>query len=246
VSKTTKKASTRGPARKKSNRRASENADQPTIDRDKLRIAMRRLGHEYIFDMLDAAIDVIPSVQLEKLAARYLDVDRLRPDPSTKQTLLEDVRKFDAVSRAGHYYQGFAVDSRNCMEQSIGTMSFISDCRRMFDRCIQSAATGDPIEVCNAFGVLLELLRYIDESNDDVVFFADEGGSWQVGVAWREVLPALFPCTARTVDAEEYAEIVVSIVNQFARHDAKLHFATALDVGTPAQREALRRLVPTI
>ena len=37
--------------------------------------------------------------------------------------------------------------------------------------------------------ILFGLLNHIDKGNDSVVFFADEGGSWQVGVDWAKVLP---------------------------------------------------------
>ncbi len=45
-----------------------------------------------------------------------------------------------------------------------------------------------------------------------IVFFADEAGSWQVGVDWREVLPAWFKCLRQTAEPEEYARSVVGIV----------------------------------
>ena len=38
-----------------------------------------------------------------------------------------------------------------------------------------------------------------------MVFFADEGGSWQVGVDWKSVLPADFRCLAETAGPEEFA-----------------------------------------
>ena len=36
------------------------------IDLDKLRAALRRLGDEYIFYILDALIDVVPPAELER------------------------------------------------------------------------------------------------------------------------------------------------------------------------------------
>ena len=42
------------------------------IDRDKLRAAVRRLGDEYVFYMLDDAIDLLPPAKLAKLVSRYL------------------------------------------------------------------------------------------------------------------------------------------------------------------------------
>jgi hypothetical protein len=44
--------------------------------------------------------------------------------------------------------------------------------------------------VCQAFEIVFGLLDHIDECQDDVVFFADEGGSCQIGFDWEKVLPA--------------------------------------------------------
>src|SRR5262249_24272214 len=38
----------------------------------------------------------------------------------------------------------------------------------------------------------------IDEGHDDIVFFADEGGSWQVGIYWRKVFPPWFRCLSNS------------------------------------------------
>jgi hypothetical protein len=48
------------------------------IDRDKLRSAIRRMGNEYPYYMLDDAIELLPPSKLEKLARRYLDVKSLQ------------------------------------------------------------------------------------------------------------------------------------------------------------------------
>ena len=48
------------------------------IDRDKLRAAVRKLGNEYVFYMLDDAIELLPPSKLHKIAKKYLDLKRLR------------------------------------------------------------------------------------------------------------------------------------------------------------------------
>ena len=56
-------------------------ARQPIkIDRDKLRAAIRKLGDEYVFYMLDEAIDLLPPAKLHKIVRKYLDLKRLHPD----------------------------------------------------------------------------------------------------------------------------------------------------------------------
>jgi hypothetical protein len=210
------------------------------IDRDKLRAAVRRLGDEYVFYMLDDAIDLLPPAKLAKLVSGYLDVKQLRPDAPGKKNLLAEVRAFATASRAGKYYESFNVNSKNFMDKSTGTRAFIADCNRLLDRCVAQAPKGDAAEIREAIEIILGLLRYIDECNDDVIFFADEAGSWQVGVDWAKVLPALFSCLSRTTEPEDYARRVVEVVDEYDSHDRGKHWAAARRVATAAQRKALR------
>lgn len=209
------------------------------IDLGKLRAAVRRLGDEHVFYMLDDAIDLLPSAKLMKLASRYLDVKQLKPDAPWRTNLLADVRAFDVASRAGKYYESFSVNSKNFMDKSTGTRSFIADCNRLLERCVNRAPSDDAEETREAIETILGLLRYIDECNDDVIFFADEAGSWQVGVDWKNVLPALFSCLSRTTEPDEYARRVTTVAEDFDKDDLEKHLATARRLGTPAQRNAL-------
>lgn len=216
---------------------STRSASASAIDRDKLRAAVRRLGDEYVFYMLDDAIDLLPPA---KLVSGYLDVKQLRPDAPGKKNLLADVRTFDTASRAGKYYESFNVNSKNFMNKSTGTRAFIADCNRLLERCVMQAPKGDAAETREAIEIILGLLRYIDECNDGVIFFADEAGSWQVGVDWAKVLPALFSCLARSTAPEEYARRVVEVVDEFDRHDRGKHMAAARRFANPSQRKALR------
>jgi len=47
-------------------------------------------------------------------------------------------------------------------------------------------------------------MREIDRCERDVVFFADEAGSWQVGVLWDRVLPAWFRSMSPTTEAYRF------------------------------------------
>lgn len=209
----------------------------PSIDRDKLRTAVRRLGDEYVFYMLDEAIDLLPPAKLVKLVGRYLDVQQLRPDAdAVEKTLLAEVRAFDAASRAGNYYESFNVNSKNCTDTSAGTRAFIADCNRLLDRCVARASKDSAVEIREAIEIVLGLLRYIDECHDDVIFFADEGGAWQVGVDWARVLPALFLSFSRTMTPAEYDSRVVEILDEFDKHNREEHLAAAHRIGETAAR----------
>lgn len=91
----------------------------------------------------------------------------------------------------------------------------------------------EAVEMC------FRLLRHIDECLDDIVFFADEAGSWQVGVDWAKVLRAWFVCLSATTKPADYACRVVELVDEFAKHDRKKHLMAARRAATPAQRKAL-------
>jgi hypothetical protein len=107
------------------------------IDRDKLRAAVRKLGNEYVFYMLDDAIELLSPAKLYQLAKNYVDLKRLQPDAeqSTKPSLLTDVKRFEKASLAGEYYESFDVNSKNCTEESAGTSAWIAEFRRPLDRC---------------------------------------------------------------------------------------------------------------
>ena len=113
------------------------------IDRDKLRAAIRKLGHEYIFYMLDDAIELLPPARLLEIAEKYIDVRQLQSDSdeATKAGLLADVKVFEKASLAGEYYEAFDVNWKNSMEVSTGTAGWIAQCRRLLDRCVDEAGS---------------------------------------------------------------------------------------------------------
>ena len=74
---------------------------------------------------------------------------------------------------------------------------------------------------------------------DDIVFFADEGGSWQVGVDWPKVLPALFACRAAVAEPDENARRVIGRVDRYARYAHDTHLTTAASLASVAQAKSL-------
>jgi hypothetical protein len=212
------------------------------IDRDKLRAAIRRIGSEYVFLMLDDAITLLPQTKLRKLIAQYLDPAELRPDGARKEDLLADVKAFQKASVAGKYYQAFAVNSKNCAEKSSGTLAWIADCHRLLARCVAQAKKEDPVTLFQAFEVIFSLLSQIDECTDDILFFADEGGSWEVGVDWKKVLPAWFRALSATVGPSEYVRRIATLLNRHYKHGRVEMLVEAERMATPAQRQALTKL----
>lgn len=218
---------------------------QIALDRDKVRAAIRTLPTEDVRYMLDDAVDLLPRAKLYAVARKYLDLKQLRPNTkkATKGNLLADVKAFERASLAGEYYDSFDVNSKNFMEKSRGTTHWIAECRRRLDRCVAHAQTEDPAEVCQAFCIIFGLLDRLDEGRDDVVFFADEGGAWQVGVDWKNVLPAWFTVVSATTEPEEYAQRITGLLERHYSYGSTRMLGVARKIATPAQRAALRRFL---
>ena len=211
----------------------------PQIDRGKLRAAIRKLGDESVFYMLYEALDLLPQSKLLKLVKRYIDPLKLQPDGDGQGNLLSDVKAFEKVSLAGEYYESFIVNSKNFMEKSLGTRAWIAECHRLLDRCVAQGKVGHPFEVCTAFDIIFGLLDHIDECLDDVIFFADEAGSWQVGVDWKKVLPIWFRVLSTTAEPGEYSGRITALLKHHCNYASTKMLAIAYKIATPEQRQAL-------
>ena len=211
------------------------------IDCDKLRAEVRKLRSEYVFFMLDDAIELLPPAKLLKIAKKYFDLKRLRPDAeqATRPSLLTDVKRFEKASLAGEYYESFAVNFKNYMQESAGTIAWIAEFRRLLERCVINAKKSNPADVRGAMNVLFSLLSHIDEGHDDVIFFADEGGSWQVGVDWARVLPVWFRVLSATAEPEEYADRIAALLSCHYSYGRDKMLAIARRTATTHQRKAL-------
>ncbi len=211
------------------------------IDRDKLRAEVRNLGNEYVFFMLDDAIELLPLAKLHKIAKKYLDLKRLRPDAeqAARSSLLTDVKLFEKASLAGEYYESFGVNSQNYTQKSAGTSAWIAGYLRLLDRCVMNAKKSNPAQVREAIDILFALLDHIDKGHDDVIFFADEGGSWQVGVDWAKVLPVWFKVLSATAEPEEYAKRITALLSCHYDYGRDKMLAIARRTATTHQRKAL-------
>jgi hypothetical protein len=211
------------------------------IDRDKMRVAVRKLGDEYVRYMLDDAIELLPPAKLRKIAAKYLDLKQLRLDANkaTRASLLTEVRLFEKASLAGEYYESFAVNSKNYTQQSVGTSSWIAAFGRLLDRCVANVKQENPSDVREAMDILFGLLDHIDECRDDVIFFADEGGSWQVGVDWARVLPAWFKVLSVTAGPEDFAKRITTLLLRHYSYGRDKMLTVARRTANAQQRKAL-------
>ena len=87
--------------------------------------------------------------------------------------------------------------------------------------------------------ILFGLLNHIDKGQDNVIFFADEGGSWQVGVNWEKVLPVWFKILSATAEPEEYAGRITALLSCHYRYGRDKMLAIARRTATTHQRKAL-------
>ena len=190
------------------------------VDLGRLQVHLRRLNKDDLLNFMDRALEALPAVALDSLVQSLPRLNRaaLAPRP-----LLESVAEFHKASLARQYYQSFDVNYKNCTETSRGTDTWFAECRRLFGECMK--ATGP--EARQGFETLFELLRMIDRGDREIVFFADEGGSYLLGVDWKELLQAYFFCLAATATAEQYASHVTAVIADFVAHDRERFLAMA-------------------
>ena len=210
------------------------------IDISLLRDSIRtELEIEELLSLLDRAIELIPQERLPELIEGFFDLDLLSVDELSEQSLLEDVLEFHSDSLAGLYYDDFDVNSKSFMERSRGTINWMAEHERLMNRCLIESSSGNPEQIRQAFELLFNLLDEVDECRDDIIFFADEGGAWQVGVEWDEVLPCYFKVLAAVAQPSEYAESVIKIVKSHANYNSDNYFKLALEVAKPPQKKVL-------
>jgi len=214
-------------------------------DLTKLRDELRGLRRCDLLIIAERAAELVSKTNLKALLGDFMHVDVLVVPGATPAPLSEEVQKFCSESRDGRYFEHFEANAKNYMEHSRGTDAFIAEFDRLLRQCVQAVGHQPGASVREAFEVLFRLLRRIDEAHDDVVYFADEAGSWQLGVNWRMVFPAYFRCLAETVSPEEFARTVDQMIRAFAEHERPLHLRTAHQVAPAAQQAALSALSGT-
>jgi hypothetical protein len=207
-----------------------------------LRRELQGMSRGDLLIIAERAIELVPGATLKALVGDYVRVDGVSEASATPSSLLDEVRKLHVDSLAGRYFEDFAVNSRNCTQYSRGTDAFIAEFKRLLRGCISAADSGQYEVARQAFELLFGLLRHIDEGHDDVIFFADEGGSWQLGVDWRSVFAAYFRCLAETATAADFATTVDQTIAGFAEHDRPQHLRTAQALASAAQRATLEPL----
>lgn len=164
-------------------------------DSSDIRAELRTLCRSSLLVIAERTAELLPADQLSSLLGDFVKVEAASCEaPLPVAALLDDVRKFVDAAMAGHYYETVEIKNRCRQEQFTGTDAFVVEFDRLVRRCTHVANDEEFVEVLTSVELLLALLRQIDEGNDDVLFFVDEGGSSAIGVNWRAVLLTYFKC----------------------------------------------------
>ena len=210
------------------------------IDFTAVRAGLRALNRGSLLIIAERAIELMPATQLSTLLSDFV---RLTARPAeagnAPVSLLDEVRTFYDAAMAGKYYETIEINNRGRQEQSEGSDAFTAEFHRLLHTCIRAADQEVPSGLRESFEFLFGLLRHIDEGNDDVLFFSDDGSSLDVGVNWRAVLPAYFRCLAETSSPEEFARTVGETIADFVDYDQPWYLNEARNVANDAQRIAL-------
>lgn len=210
------------------------------VDREKLKAACRGLDGWALMMILDRAIDHVPSERLGDLikgCGRPIEGADL-----SRRPLLAEVHDFHAKSLKGHYYETFDVNWKNSSKKSKGTEEWLATCNGLFRRCATEVSESEPdSQILEAFELLFDLLEKVDEG-EEIVFWADEGGSYEVAPGWQEVLPCYFACLSHNVEPTEYVARVLNALEYGYNFERDKYLQSAHDSATPAQREALARV----
>ena len=208
-----------------------------------VRHELRMMTRGNLLIIAERATEILSTGKLNTLLADFMPLNKAEERSSTSASLFDDVRKFHAASLGGEYYEEIRGRSHSGCDRSRGTDTFIAEFDRLTRQCIRAAKTAPPLAIREVFELLFDVLRHIDKGNDDIIFFADEGGSRDIGVDWHAVFPVYFRCLAKTASAHVFAQGVEQAIRDFADDQRTRHLQSAHRVANPAQTAALRSLL---
>ena len=206
------------------------------MDLSALRRELQALPRGELLVVAQRAIEMLPEAALPALLGDIVRIEQCLQTRARTPPLFDEVREFNASAMSGQFHDSFDGNQRDWSQQSRGTDSFKAEFNRLLGRCVRQADADAGAMVRESFESLFGLLRHIDECMDDVVFFADEGGSWCIGVDWRKALPAYFRCLALTASPEEFARSVDRVIGDFVEHDRGRFLEHARRAASAAQR----------
>jgi len=147
------------------------------------------------------------------LIAPYANPDQFIEHETPQENLLTEVLAFQKASLAGEYYEETPITARSREEISRRTLCWIADVRRLLGRCAAESSSASAADACRAFEILFGLLDSLDDGTGEGIIFAEENGSWMVGVDWKRVLPEWFRVLAVTAAPDEFSRRVEAMIS---------------------------------
>jgi hypothetical protein len=151
---------------------------EQVLDRAAIRAALSNLRDEDIYHILGEALEMLPLAKAQKLIKGHLDLSQFQRENQKPKNLLGEIKDFQQASLRGDYYESFDVNWKNCSDKSKVTCAWIFEFNHLLDRCIAAAKKENKKECRDAIEICFGLLRHIGKCLGDIIFFADEGGSW--------------------------------------------------------------------
>lgn len=195
--------------------------------------AIRDLNRESLLIHLARTLGEVSPEALEEFIDGPNRGRRAGDEDVPPRTLTEAVEAFCRAARSRCYYQELWLQGQPSSLNSPKTEDFGARLTLLFDLCMDHAETGEPREACEAFEKLFDLLREIDRfERDDIVFWADEPGTWQLGLEWSQILPPYLACLRRIVGPEELEARARASVGELIRNEMTLSRSlSAVEVG---------------
>lgn len=217
---------------------------EPLIDFTAARADLRALNRGSLLIIAERAIELMPAAQLSTLLGDFVRLTaRTAGAGNPPVSLLDEVRAFYGAAMAGKYYEAVAINNQGRQIQSQSTDAFIAGFDRLLRECVRASDNLVDSTANVGFELLFGLLRYIDEGNNDVLFFADDDGISTIGIDWRTTLPAYISSLARTSLPDEFGYAVDATIEDFAREDRPYYLAVARNAASDAQRISLDAIV---
>ncbi|MEZ4273591.1 MAG: hypothetical protein R3C68_19775 [Myxococcota bacterium] len=207
------------------------------IDWKSVEPSLHKLKKDALFGLLHESFHALSAARRTSIFGEYVDRPDLR-DASAHDISMA-VEKFHSDSVGHRYYDSFDVNSKNYRDKSEGTVLWISECNRLFEQCVILTKKGHHTEARQSMDLLFDLLDQMDRDSGQIIFLADEAGSWQVGVDFDCVLPAYLTSLAAHADPKDYAQRAVTLIAEYASYDREKFLAVAQDVANPQQCQAL-------
>lgn len=184
--------------------------------------SIRTMEREQLLILLARTLKHVATNDLETLLGVHERGTTKLAAPLRDGSLLDVVKHFCEEASEGAYFQElWAKGEFGSYLPSGKTEEFGAKLTLLLDLCVAEAEEGDPKEVCDAYEMLLDLLEEIDRfDRDDIVFWADEPGTWQRGIDWGRVLPPYLECLSKILPPKDFTGKASALIAQLNSLDA--------------------------